>query len=465
MSMENTPISERLHVGIFGRMNSGKSTLLNAITGQNAALTSPVKGTTTDPVYKPMELHGVGPVVFIDTAGFDDTGELGEKRIAQTLLAAEKTDVALLVWEPGTLLTGQPLPEPELRWLRRLRDAGKKCILILNKTDTISARTLAVCRARIEEAVSSLAGTDAASIPILTLSAGSGSVTETVRTAIAGCVPEDFRERTLTGNLCRAGDAVVLVMPQDIQAPKGRLILPQVRVLRELLDKKCRAFCCTADQFPHTLRALIAAPELVITDSQVFARVRTELNERYGTNAAVTPETADAADSAGTPGAADETDSAKRPETADSPAPRLTSFSILLAAEKGDIKLFLEGAHAMKRLPDGGSILIAEACTHAPLSEDIGTVKIPRLLREKYPGVHIRFVRGADFPDTLTDENGRPRYDLIIQCGSCMANRAFVLARQEKARCAGIPLTNYGLAIAQLTGILPAVAVPGIESV
>lgn len=227
-------------------------------------------------------------------------------------------------------------------------------------------------------------------------------------------------EKSLMGNLCAAGDLVLLVMPQDIQAPKGRLILPQVQVLRDLLDKKCVVASCTADMFEQTLRTLAAPPKLIVIDSQVFPLVNS-----------------------------------LRPKEC-----ALTSFSVLMAAAKGKINLFKEGAAAIKNLRSNSRVLIAEACAHVPQDEDIGRIKIPRMLKKIAPDIKIDFVRGTDFPDSLADENGKPRYDLIIHCGACMFNRAYVLHRQALAEAAGIPMTNYGIAIAQISGILDEVVLP-----
>lgn len=389
--MNSTPNANRLHIAIFGRCNSGKSSLINALTGQDTALVSAVPGTTTDLVNKAMEIHGIGPCVFIDTPGFDDEGELGEMRIARTLQAIERTDIALLLCEDGDL-------EEEQQWIQQLNSRHIPVILILNKSDRRE------CAADVAARIKKVCG----KTPI-TVSAKEHTGIEAVYQAILRKLPTDFDQQTITGNLVQEGDLVLLVMPQDIQAPKGRLILPQVQTMRELLDKKCLVMSCTTDQLANTLEALSRAPQLIITDSQVF-------HEVYRL----------------------------KPESS-----LLTSFSVLMAGYKGDIHYYIESAAAIGSLTPQSRILIAEACTHAPLSEDIGRVKLPRLLRKKVgESLHIDIVSGTDFPTDLSS------YELIIHCGGCMFNRKYVLSRIDRARCQHIPMTNYGVAIACLNGIL-----------
>jgi [FeFe] hydrogenase H-cluster maturation GTPase HydF len=391
MDMNSTPNANRLHIAIFGRCNSGKSSLINALTGQDTALVSAVPGTTTDLVNKAMEIHGIGPCVFIDTPGFDDEGELGEMRIARTLQAIEHTDIALLLCEDGDL-------EEEQQWIQQLNSRHIPVILILNKSDRRE------CAADVAARIEKVCG----KTPI-TVSAKEHTGIEAVYQAILRKLPADFGQQTITGNLVQEGDLVLLVMPQDIQAPKGRLILPQVQTMRELLDKKCLVMSCTTDQLANTLEALSRAPQLIITDSQVF-------HEVYRL----------------------------KPESS-----LLTSFSVLMAGYKGDIHYYIESAAAIGSLTPQSKILIAEACTHAPLSEDIGRVKLPRLLRKKVgESLHIDIVSGTDFPTDLSS------YELIIHCGGCMFNRKYVLSRIDRARCQHIPMTNYGVAIACLNGIL-----------
>lgn len=389
--MNSTPNANRLHIAIFGRCNSGKSSLINALTGQDTALVSAVPGTTTDLVNKAMEIHGIGPCVFIDTPGFDDEGELGEMRIARTLQAIERTDIALLLCEDGDL-------EEEQQWIQQLNSRHIPVILILNKSDRRE------CAADVAARIEKVCG----KTPI-TVSAKEHTGIEAVYQTILRKLPTDFGQQTITGNLVQEGDLVLLVMPQDIQAPKGRLILPQVQTMRELLDKKCLVMSCTTDQLANTLEALSRAPQLIITDSQVF-------HEVYRL----------------------------KPESS-----LLTSFSVLMAGYKGDIHYYIESAAAIGSLTPQSRILIAEACTHAPLSEDIGRVKLPRLLRKKVgESLHIDIVSGTDFPTDLSS------YELIIHCGGCMFNRKYVLSRIDRARCQHIPMTNYGVAIACLNGIL-----------
>lgn len=389
--MNSTPNANRLHIAIFGRCNSGKSSLINALTGQDTALVSAVPGTTTDLVNKAMEIHGIGPCIFIDTPGFDDEGELGEMRIARTLQAIERTDIALLLCEDGDL-------EEEQQWIQQLNSRHIPVILILNKSDRRE------CAADVAARIEKVCGKTP-----FTVSAKEHTGIEAVYQAILRKLPADFGQQTITGNLVQEGDLVLLVMPQDIQAPKGRLILPQVQTMRELLDKKCLVMSCTTDQLANTLEALSRAPQLIITDSQVF-------HEVYRL----------------------------KPESS-----LLTSFSVLMAGYKGDIHYYIESAAAIGSLTPQSRILIAEACTHAPLSEDIGRVKLPRLLRKKVgESLHIDIVSGTDFPTDLSS------YELIIHCGGCMFNRKYVLSRIDRARCQHIPMTNYGVAIACLNGIL-----------
>ena len=385
-----TPNSNRLHIALFGRRNSGKSSLINALTGQDVALVSDTPGTTTDPVLKAMEIQGVGPCLFIDTPGYDDEGELGEMRITRTLKAAEKTDIAILLCHPDM--------DKELQWIQQLKEKNIPVILLLNKADILEDA------ASIASVIESKTGES----PLI-VSANTRQGMEDIRRAIIRRLPEDFDAQSITGKLVSAGDLVLLAMPQDIQAPKGRLILPQAQTLRELLDKKCIAVSCTTDQMEVTLRALSRPPKLIITDSQVFKTVY----ER---------------------------------KPAES---KLTSFSVLFAAYKGDIGYYTASAATIGTLKETSRVLIAEACTHAPLSEDIGRVKLPRMLRQKIgEELQIDIVSGNDFPANPE------KYDLIIQCGACMFNRKYVLSRIAQAKEQKVPMTNYGIAIAWLSGIL-----------
>lgn len=395
MSLNHTPHANRLHIALFGRRNSGKSSLINALTGQDTALVSAIPGTTTDPVSKAMEIHGIGPCVFIDTPGFDDEGELGTMRIARTLKAIERTDIALLLCEDGDF-------EEEKQWIKQLKEKNIPVILILNKAD--KRKNIDATTKSIEEACQEK--------PLI-VSAKEHTGIEAIQQALLQKLPVDFDQHTITGDLAEEGDLVLLVMPQDIQAPKGRLILPQVQTLRELLDKKCIVMSCTTDKLPETLQALARPPRLIITDSQVFHIVYQQ-------------------------------------KPAES---KLTAFSVLMAGYKGDIHYYIEGASAIDRLTPQSRVLIAEACTHAPLSEDIGRVKLPRLLRKKVgEELQIDMVAGTDFPEDLTP------YHLVIHCGGCMFNRKYVLSRIGQARVQQVPITNYGIAIAHLNGILDKIA-------
>lgn len=391
MSLQDTPRANRIHIGLFGKRNSGKSSLINALTGQEVAVVSEYAGTTTDPVYKSMEIHGIGPCVFIDTAGLDDEGELGGLRVRQTLRAMDRTDIALLVCTDADV-------SREKQWKDMLAEKNIPVIVLLNKSDLLED-PLATART-IEQQLQQ--------VPLI-VSAAHKSNIEDIRRALIGKLPDETMSTGITGRLVKENDVVLLVMPQDIQAPKGRLILPQVQTLRELLDRKCIVSCCTTDKLQATLGALAQPPALIITDSQVFKTVYEQ----------------------------------KPPES------RLTSFSVLFAQYKGDIDYYLEGANAIDRLTEQSRVLIAEACTHAPLTEDIGRVKIPAMLRKRFgQGLTIDIVSGADFPEDLTP------YQLVIHCGACMFNRKNVLQRIAQARKQQVPMTNYGVTIAYVQGIL-----------
>ena len=400
MNLVHTPNANRLHIALFGKRNSGKSSLINALTGQDTALVSDTPGTTTDPVQKAMEIHGIGPCLFIDTPGFDDEGELGNRRIERTWKAVEKTDIALLLCAGGGSAeeTGEPDFTEELHWLEQLKAKNIPTILLINKADI--RKNTASLAIRIKETFGSQP------IPA---SAKEKTGVELIRQAILEKLPEDFDQQSITGSLVTEGDLVLLVMPQDIQAPKGRLILPQVQTIRELLDKKCLIMSCTTDKLQETLQALSRPPKLIITDSQVFKTVYEQ-----------------------------------KPEES-----RLTSFSVLFAGYKGDIRYYVKSASAIGSLTESSRVLMAEACTHAPLSEDIGRVKLPHLLRKRIgEKLSIDIVAGTDFPQDLTP------YSLVIHCGACMFNRKYVLSRIERARLQNVPMTNYGVAIAFLNGIL-----------
>ncbi len=358
---------DRLQIAFFGATNSGKSTLVNALAGQEVSLVSELPGTTTDPVRKAIELPGLGPCVLVDTAGYGDPGALGAERERRSRATIDATDIAVL------LHSGHPEDD---RWLQLLRKAQVPVVEVRSRAEANDQATLLQ---RLHAA------------------------------------RPDEKPRLLTGGLVGRDDVVVLVMPQDSEAPKGRLILPQVQVLRELLDLGCIPVCCQPEGLQRALDGLSAPPALTITDSQAFAKVNAILPADYP----------------------------------------LTSFSILLAGAKGDIRTFVESAKAIDTLKPGDRVLIAEACTHVPDTEDIGRVKIPSLLRKKVGGdLEVTIAAGNDFPDDLTP------YHLIIQCGGCVASERLLRSRIKKALLAGVPITNYGIALAALTGILNRVTIP-----
>ena len=397
MGLDMTPSAERLHIGIFGRTNSGKSTFINKFIGQNISIVSDVAGTTTDPVYKAMEINPIGACVIIDTAGFDDDTMLGNARVEKTRQAADKTDIAVIIFGDADI-------SYELEWYRRFKDKGTPVLLIVGKADIrddINATVL-----KIKEST----GQDAKVV-----SAYNGDGMENIKEELARLIPESYGKNQITANLVQKEDVVLLVMPQDIQAPKNRLILPQVETIRELLDKKCLVISVTADQLENGLKALVKPPKLIITDSQMFGYV-------YD----------------------------KKPRES-----MLTSFSVLFAAYKGDLLYYMEGAKHIDTLNEHSKVLIAECCTHAPLTEDIGRVKIPNMLKKRFGDtLCVDIKSGMDFPMDLTE------YDLIIQCGACMFNRKYVLSRVERAKSQGVPMTNYGVTIAHITGILDKISLP-----
>lgn len=396
MSLANTPSGNRLHIGIFGKRNSGKSSLLNAITGQEIALVSDVKGTTTDPVSKAMEIHPIGPCLLIDTAGFDDSGDLGSMRIEKTKAVLDKTDIAVMVFADMQM-------ESEAQWIAMLKQRNIPILAVVNQIDRIEQ--VQEIKGQIEQCFS---------LTPLSVSAKEKTGISEIKNEILRLLPPDFEAQSLTGSLVQPEDVVLLVMPQDKQAPKGRLILPQVQTIRDLLDQHCIVMCVSLEQLSTALKSLVKPPKLIVTDSQVFAQVYP-----------------------------------LKPE-----GTLLTSFSILLAAYKGDLSVFIKGANALDTLNDNSHVLIAEACTHAPLQEDIGRVKIPNMLRKKYgEQLRITVVSGSQFPNDLSE------YQLIIHCGACMFNRKHVLTRVEQAEQQGVPITNYGVVLAKLTGILDQISI------
>lgn len=397
MTLNETPGANRLHIGFYGKRNAGKSSLINAFTGQEVSIVSEIAGTTTDPVNKAMEIHDIGACVLIDTAGFDDIGELGEIRVQKTKKTADKIDVAIILFSGDDITL-------ECRWYEFFKNKNIPVLPVVSKADLlVNGFSYTIM---VESKISQK--------PILVSSVDKSGITE-LKEALIRLIPSEYNAPTITGSLCTEDDIVLLVMPQDIQAPKGRLILPQVQTIRELLDKKCRVICCTTDKFISTLSILKDEPKLIVTDSQVFDYVYEN-----------------------------------KPKSS-----LLTSFSVLFAAYKGDIKYYIEGAKAIDSLTENSKVLIAECCTHAPMTEDIGRVKIPRLLRKRAgESITIDIVSGTDFPEDLSN------YDLIIQCGGCMFNRKYILNRIGKAKKQNIPMTNYGVAIAHITGILDHVVNP-----
>lgn len=394
MSLNATPRANRVHIALFGKRNAGKSSLINAITKQEIAVVSPVKGTTTDPVYKSMELLPLGPVVFIDTAGLDDEGELGELRKRKTLEVLEKTDLALLVVDAS-----EGISEFEMAMAAYLKQKKIPAIGILNKTDLIVA-----AEPLLQEASAKLG------LKLLPVSAAAGKGLNELRKAMGDSVPDDEDKFKIVGDLIGPGDFVVLVTPIDKAAPKGRLILPQQQTIRDILESDAIAVVTKEFELKETLERLGTKPRLVITDSQAFLKA-----------AADTPK--------------------------DIP---LTSFSILFARHKGDLTELVKGAKAVERLKDGDKILIAEACTHHQQSDDIGRVKIPRWIRQTTgKELTFEFASGYSFPNNIND------YSLIVHCGSCMLNRRSMLHRIAQAVEAGVPIVNYGVLIAYVQGIFP----------
>lgn len=391
-SMGQTPLSMRMTIAVFGKTNSGKSSLINALTGQQVSLVSAVGGTTTDPVNKTMELYPLGPCVFVDTAGFDDTSELGELRMERTKKVLDKTDLAVLVTD------GAENGEELVPRLAEIKKRGIAAIGVLNKADLLQD-----AEKRAKEFSKKF------QIPFSCASALRGEGIEQLKAAIVEHAPQDFEQASIIGHLTEKGDTVLLVMPQDIQAPKGRLILPQVQVTRDLLDHGAVVVSVTTEQMCAALEKLEKPPKLIVTDSQVFPYVYEH-----------------------------------KPQ-----ASLLTSFSVLMARHKGDIAEYIRGAARLDTLKESDKILIAEACTHQPLDGDIGRIKIPNLLRKKFgEGLSIDVVGGNNFPEDLSE------YALVVHCGGCMFNRRYVLNRIRSAKEQNTPITNYGILLAKLSGIL-----------
>lgn len=386
--MQKEPTSERIHIGIFGRRNAGKSSLINALTNQDIAITSNVLGTTTDPVLKSMEILPIGPVTIIDTPGLDDSGELGELRIKKTYSVLNKTDIALVVIDPSV---GRGEFEDEL--IKRIERKQIPYIVVCNKSDTIKDRAK----------------------DTFYVSAKTGENINELRVAISKIHTAPMYEYPIISDLINGGDTVILVIPIDSAAPKGRIILPQVQTLREILDNNAAAISVQPSELCEVLNNMKTPPRLVVTDSQAFAEV-----------SKIVP--------------------------SDIP---LTSFSILFARHKGELSRQLESVKALDSLKDGDTILISEGCTHHRQCDDIGTVKLPKML-EKYSKakLNFEFSSGGGFPEDLT------KYRLIIHCGACMITEREMKYRIRRAMDFDIPITNYGMAIAKMTGILERASAP-----
>jgi [FeFe] hydrogenase H-cluster maturation GTPase HydF len=378
-----------VHVALYGRTNAGKSSLLNRLVGQDVAIVSATPGTTTDPVQKSVVIFGLGAGVYIDTPGLDDSTTLGGERMARTAKSLDSTDIAVVLFTDADA-------ESEYSIIEECRVREIPTIVAVSQVDRLENPSIVAQKIELRTKHKPL---------LVSSTTGEGIDELLAKIAAVG----KGEERLITEGFCKAGDRVLLVMPQDKSAPKGRLIQPQVQTIRELLDRGCIPICCTPERMAEALAALKSAPELIITDSQAFEEVYR-----------------------------------LKPETS-----TLTSFSILFARYKGDIKLFTEGAKALKGITESSRILIAEACTHTPQNEDIGRVKLPRILRKKFgEGLQIDIVGGADYPEDLSV------YDLVIHCGACMFNRRHVLSRIERARKQGVAITNYGVILAALGGIL-----------
>ncbi|MCQ2329271.1 MAG: [FeFe] hydrogenase H-cluster maturation GTPase HydF [Paludibacteraceae bacterium] len=368
----------RTTIGVFGPTNAGKSTLVNMLIGQDVSITSPMAGTTTDPVKKSIEINGIGPCVFIDTPGFDDETALGTQRVTRAKEILRGTDIAIIV-----LSSNEEISPRTKQWIELVKNHAARTIVVTNDFGNHKAHDGSIL-----------------------VNALTGKNREGLLFALGHIKERIAEKKTIVTHLTKAGDKVLLVMPQDKQAPQGRLILPQVQTIRELLDHGCTAVCCTPENYVGNLSI---KPDLIITDSQVFDFVYK--NKPDGV--------------------------------------RLTSFSVLMAQWKGDIETFIEGVKAFSKLDGKSKILIAEACTHAPLSEDIGREKIPALIRKVIdPNIHFDIVSGNDWTKDIE------QYDLVIHCGACMINRRDMISRIESAKKAGVPITNYGITMAYFTKIL-----------
>lgn len=394
MNMNQTPQGERLHIAFFGKTNVGKSSLINKIVNQEISIVSEIRGTTTDPVKKAMEIHGIGAALIIDTAGFDDDSKLGEKRMEKTSNILNKTDVAVIVTTPDDIISDF---SKELSWIEKIKEKNIPYLIVINKIDL--SKDMESLKKRAIELTSKEA--------ILVSVKENIGIEDLIISLEIICKFKD--EDSICSHLVKKDDVVLLVMPQDTQAPKGRLILPQVQTIRDLLDNECTVICTTDERFEKSLSILKNSPNLIITDSQVFAKIYP-----------------------------------LKPKES-----KLTSFSVLFSRYKGDVDEFVRGAAFIDLLKDNDKVLIAEACTHNPQDGDIARVKLPMLLRKKTgKKLDIDVVSGNNFPNNLED------YSLIIHCGACMFNKKYVLNRIDSAKSSQIPITNYGIAIAYISGIL-----------
>ncbi|HOF58071.1 MAG TPA: [FeFe] hydrogenase H-cluster maturation GTPase HydF [Syntrophorhabdaceae bacterium] len=401
-TLNQTPRGSRLHIAIFGRRNAGKSSLINALTNQNIAIVSDTPGTTTDPVYKSMEILPIGPVVLIDTAGIDDIGKLGALRIEKTFAVLAKTDLLLLVIDPST---GIGTHEKDV--VNLAREKKVPVIGVLNKIDLYPEVSA--------EEISALIN-----VPVIQVSALNHKGIYELKMAMIKSAPKDWTSPTILGDLISSGDIVVLVTPIDLAAPKGRLILPQVQTIRDILDNDAMALVVKERELKTALANLKDKPKLVVTDSQAFLKV-----------AADTPNDV-----------------------------LMTSFSILFARYKGNLTTLIEGANAIKNLVPGDRVLVAEACTHHRVEDDIGTVKIPRWLNQIVGGpLDFKWTSGIELPPDLND------YKLVIHCGACMINRKEMLHRIATSEQSGVPIVNYGVLIAYVLGILKRALAPFPEAV
>ena len=394
MNMNQTPQGERVHIAFFGKTNVGKSSLINKIVNQDISIVSKIRGTTTDPVQKAMEIHGIGATLIIDTAGFDDDSELGEKRMEKTSNILNKTDVAVIVTTPDDIISDF---SKELTWIEKIKDKNIPYLVVINKIDL--SKDMESLKKRARELTSK-------EVILVSVKENTG-IEDLITSLEIICKFKD--EDSICSHLVKKDDVVLLVMPQDTQAPKGRLILPQVQTIRDLHENKCTVICTTDDRIEKSLSILKNSPNLIITDSQVFAKIYP-----------------------------------LKPKES-----KLTSFSVLFSRYKGDVDEFVRGAAFIDLLKDNDKVLIAEACTHNPQDGDIARVKLPMLLRKKTgKKLDIDVVSGNNFPNNLED------YSLIIHCGACMFNKKYVLNRIDSAKSSQIPITNYGIAIAYISGIL-----------